>query len=179
MEPTPTPLAAYWDQRNSERIAAGRAPFERLTAADFAQIEATWGYPLPDAYKSFVSIYGCVDFPDAFSGFTYVYARENGPRQEYQGDIAFLNGKDRLLGAHRHLIADPDNDTEEPFFPRFMLPFGNSAGSDLILLELGSDTPRVWYWEDQGDAFGRGDNMLLGYVAPSFEAFLAALRPYE
>lgn len=179
MATIPAPLAAYWEQRNRERVAAARPPFERLTQVDFAQIEETWGYPLPDAYKSLVSTHGCVDFPDEFSGFTYVYARDDGPRQQYQGDIAFLMTPERLIAAHRHLIADPYNDTEEPFIPRFMLPFGNSAGTDLILLELGSDTPRVWYWEDQGDAFGRGDNMLLGYVAPSLDAFLAALRPYE
>lgn len=81
--------------------------------------------------------------------------------------------------AHRHLIADPDNETGEPFFPPNMLCFAGNAGTDQLLLELGTATPRVWFWKDSNDAFGQNDNRHLGFVADTFDDFINTLRPSD
>jgi hypothetical protein len=169
----------FWKQRDAENLADGFEPSKRMGPDDFRRIEALWGFPLPEAYKEFQSRYGSVEFPDFFCAFDYVYQRETGPKHVHSATIRSATGLETLEMNHKYLIVDPDNETEEPFFPPFMLPFGSDPGTNAILLELGSDTPRVWFWEDQSDAFGRGDNIILGFVANSLEEFINNLRPEE
>lgn len=57
-----------------------------------------------------------------------------------------------------------------------MLYFANSADTNQIMLELGSDMPRVWFREDQSDAFGLGDNICRRLVANLLEEFSNNLR---
>ncbi len=167
---------AFWKQRDAENLVNGFQVSKRMGPDDFRRIEALWGFALPEAYLDFQGHYGSVEFPDFFCGFDYASQRETGPRHVHAATIRSVMPLETLEMNHRYLIADPDNETEEPFFPRFMLPFGSDPGTNLILLELGSDTPRVWFWEDQPDAFGRGDNINLGHVANSLEEFINSLR---
>ncbi|MEZ5713826.1 MAG: SMI1/KNR4 family protein [Paracoccaceae bacterium] len=172
----PDNVLAFWTERNAERQASGREPVMAMSAEDFRRIETVWGFPLPEAYKRFLSTYGPVEFPDGFSVFDYVGHAPDGGERVLQGDISCMVSAEALESAHRHLIADPDNETDEPFFPPNMLCFAGSTGTDQLLLELGTATPRVWFWEDSNDAFGRNDNRHLGFVAETFEAFIDNLR---
>ncbi|MCE2970100.1 MAG: SMI1/KNR4 family protein [Burkholderiales bacterium] len=66
-----------------------------------------------------------------------------------------------------------------PRFPSNYLKIANSAGQDAILLELGGDhLGRVWYWPENADAWGRGTNTMLGFVAENFYDFINRLRPW-
>lgn len=170
---------ALWKQRDAENLANGFQASKRMGPDDFRRIEALWGFPLPEAYKDFQIRYGSVEFPDFMCRFEYGYQSETGQQQVFAATIRSVTPLETLEMNHQYLIADPDNETEEPFFPRFMLPFGIDPGTNMILLELGSDTPRVWFWEEQPDAFGRGDNLILGHVANSLEEFINRLRPEE
>ena len=174
----------FWKQRDAETLADGFEASKRMGPDDFHRIEALWGFPLPEAYKEFQRRYGSVEFPDAFCAFDYVYQRETGPEERepkhvHTATLRSVTPIETLEMNHQHLIKDPDNETEEPFFPPFMMPFGSDPGTNQILIELGSDTPRIWFWEDQSDAFGRGDNIILGLVANSLEEFINTLRPAE
>ena len=173
----PEAVQRDWRAAAEERITAGK-PAPRMTAEDFRAIEQLWGYPLPKEYKDFMSTWGVVQFPDAFCGFDYVYQRGDGPRMGFATTINSTKDRKTLELNHTYLIADPENDSGDPFIPAFMLPFAGDPDQNQILLELGSDTPRIWFWEDQPDAFGQGDNTLLGFVADDLVHFINNLRPY-
>lgn len=71
-------------------------------------------------------------------------------------------------------VDDPENGL--PQYPENMFPIGGTAGQDMILLELSPQKGRIWYWPEREDAWGRGDNKTLGYVAGSFTDFINNLR---
>lgn len=175
----PDALVTFWRKRDAERQAEGLAPVARMGAADFRRIEAIWRAALPEPYKRFMATFGAVEFPDAFCVFEYRRPEPSGATRVAQGDIASMATAETLELAHRHLIANPDNASGKPFFPPDMLCFAGSAGTDQILLELGTATPRIWYWQDSNEAFGEPGNTQLGFVADSFEAFLGILRPLD
>lgn len=175
----PDKVLAFWQDRNVQRQAAGREPAMAMGAEEFSRIESVWGFALPEAYKRFLATYGAVEFPEAFSVFDYVRKAPDGGEHRSEGDISCMATADALERAYHNLIADPDNETEEPFFPSNMLCFAGSTGTDQLLLELGAGTPRIWFWEDSNDAFGQGDNRYLGFVADRFEDFINNLRPSD
>ncbi|MBT0957861.1 SMI1/KNR4 family protein [Alphaproteobacteria bacterium KMM 3653] len=165
---TPSPdLLAAWQ-------AAVPAP-EIMGPEHWARIEAAYGAPLPEAYKAFTGTYGAVTFPmDAPNSFRYLY-QDGGLSEYFEGRINSFKDTATLLLNHRFLIADADNEEEEPFFPANMLPFAGDPGQNQILLELGTESPAIWFWEDQPEAFGHGDNTRLGFIAPDLETFINAL----
>ncbi len=175
----PDDVLVFWKNRNAERRTSGRELVRLMDAEDFRRIESVWGFALPEAYKRFLATYGAVEFPEAFSVFDYVRKSSDGEEHRSEGDISCMATAEALERAHYYLIADPDNETEEPFFPPNMLCFAGSSGTDQLLLELGTATPRVWFWEDSNDAFGQGENRHLGFVANSFEDFVNNLRPSD
>lgn len=157
-----------------ERAESGY-PVTQMGLAEFQAIEALWGYALPDAYKAFQMEFGDTAFPDeGQSRTTYIY-KENGFEQGFECVFGGFSNVSTLQTGHQHLIADPDNETETPFFPPHMLPFGSDPGTNLFLLELGTETPAIWFWEDQYDAWGEGDNTRLGYIAPDLSTFIKRL----
>lgn len=171
----PIATKAFWEEQKTTLSESGRPLNRVMTAVDFALIEKTWGYPLPAAYKEFTTVYGCPIFYDEVP-YTYGYTYDrNGMTEHWSGAINSFCDTETLVLQHQYLIADADNATEEPFFPRFMLPFAGDLGQNKLLLELGSDTPRVWYWEDNPDAFGHGDNLILGLVADNLYDFINRL----
>lgn len=174
----PDKVLEFWRKDDEDRRARGWSVSQRMGPVEFARIEKLWGFPLPPAYKEFQSKYGSVVFPDFFCAFDYSYQIDDTARHVHPATINSVLDIEGVEARHRYLIDDPDNETEEPFFPPFMLPFAGDPGTNEILLELGSETPRIWFWEEQSDAFGRGDNQILGFVANSIEEFLAALRPW-
>lgn len=57
-----------------------------------------------------------------------------------------------------------------------MLPICFTPGQSHVLLECGGDHDRLWFWEFQGKAWHRDNGVKLGFVAPTFQAFLDSLR---
>lgn len=147
-------------------------PFE---AADFEELEALWGFALPKAYRHLMQEIGPMPFPD--EGQTEaIYRYEDAPEQSQSASFAGLMPMSSLRLMHRHLMCDAGNDTQEPFIPPSMLPFGSDPGQNLFLLDLQGDVGAVWFWRDDPDAFGRGGNTRLGCVAPDLKGFIAALH---
>ncbi|MCY6380248.1 SMI1/KNR4 family protein [Hoeflea prorocentri] len=164
----------YFEEHRSERLG-GNNPVTLMTERDFERIERAWGYSLPEDYKHFMSTYGGTSFPcDGQSQTSYTY-QEGDIQQHFECQLAGIMATDVLLTIRHHMIDDPDNEAEQPFFPTNMLPFGADPGTNLFLLELGTDTPNVWFWEDQYDAWGEGENTRLGSVASSFTDFINGL----
>lgn len=150
-------------------------PPEIMGPKEFAEIEGVYGARLPEAYKTFMSTYGAVQFTDAIPrNFQYLY--EEGPKKQYfQGHIQGFVNTETLMLFFVNLLEEPDNEEEEPFFPRNMLPFASNMDQDCILLELSQDTPRIWYWEDNPYGWGHGSNTRLGYIAPDLKTFIENL----
>lgn len=163
-----------FDEYEIELKSKGRQ-LGRMTPEDFARIEGLWQHPLPEAYKTFMETYGPVPFPDVGQSSTsYVY-KEGDFEQSFACQFTGFVDFETLALNHRYLLDDTDNDTGGPFFPTNMLSFGGDPGQNKFLLELGTDTPRVWFWEDQPDAWGSGNNTRLGLVADNLVTFINTL----
>jgi len=161
-----------WNDQKKQTTVDDHPLVKTMDNEDFSRLEDIYGYPLPSACKEFISMYGCALFYDKVPyRFGYVYERDNMTEQWAATINSFLDFSALSL-AHTHMIADADNDTGEAFFPQNMLPFAGDLQQNLILLELGTETPRVWYWEDQASAWEQGDNNILGFVSDNLYDFI-------
>lgn len=169
----PSLLAAWAAQQGNTPEQGG--PPETLSSGEIAELEAVYGQKMPADYVRFMATYGAVQFPlDAPRNFQYLY--EDGAKKQYfEGHIHGFFDFESMMRIFVAMIEDPDNDEEEPFFPRNYLPFASNMDQDTLLIELGTETPRIWYWEDNPYAWGHGTNTRLGYIAPDLKAFVENL----
>lgn len=175
----PKDVEERWSKQRAEVTARGTPRVARFTDAEIADIESLFGQSLPDDYKQFVRSFGGAVFYDNTAEdveaipYRFIYTYKTGDfSKDFEGVISAINPPKTITDAHKYMIDDPDNETETSFFPPNMLPFAGDLEQNYLLLELGTDTPRVWFWEDKPDAWGQEDNTLVGFVAESFAAFI-------
>jgi len=165
-------MLKYWSGRS----------WTRATRTEIEAIEATVGAKLAAPYVEFLFEFGCVGF-ESVPGMRnqFDYALRYPDRMEVRtGDIGYMLDPSRLVRAYNH---DTKIDLPEeglPCYPPDYLVVAGSAGQDSVLLEIFGDRPgRVWYWPENEDAWGRGTNVALGFVAENFYDFINRLRPWE
>ena len=154
-----------------------RSAEPKASRDDVARIEAAVGAALPVPYVEFITDYGFVVFemePGIRRHFDYT-VDVNGASEIREGNIAFLHEPERLLLAYEYSTTS-EEDGGSPLFPPNFVPVGNDAGQGQILLESGDHAGRVWYWPERNDAWGTGDNTVLGFVANDFYEFINKLR---
>ncbi|MFN7571747.1 MAG: SMI1/KNR4 family protein [Betaproteobacteria bacterium] len=168
----PKEMLAYWEETAEPKA----------TAADIAMIEAAVSAKLALPYVEFVTQFGFVLF-SVVPGMRNVfdYALRYPDRMEVQaGDIRCLVDPKQLIEGYQVATGVDSPDDGLPQFPPNYLPVGDAADQSCILLELSGDHPgRVWYWPENEDAWGRGTNVALGFVAENFYDFINRLRPWE
>lgn len=181
----PEPIATMWSKQHTEVTVRGAPRVSRFTESEVAEIESLFGQTLPEDYKQFVLTFGGVIFYDNTSdnvnsiphNFIYTYSTD-GFSQNFEGVIGSMSTAKGIMDAYKYMIDDADNETEESFFPPNMLPFAGDLEENYLLLELGTDNSRVWFWEDKPDAWGEAENTLVGFVANSFTDLLnSVLNP--
>jgi hypothetical protein len=166
----PHSMLAYWNGDNKPKASA----------ADIARIEQAIGAALPAPYVEFVTEFGFVVFGrDREQRYHFDYLVTLPDRKEVrEGNIRFLHPADGLLMAYDNLTtAEFEGDEQTPCFPSTYLPVGNDAGQGQILLEIGEQAGRVWYWPYNEWAWGTRTNTWLGFVAGNFYEFINKLRP--
>jgi hypothetical protein len=131
--------------------------------------------PVPESYFEWITRYGCPEFDslDDPCCFKYSY-REPELSMEFEGAISHFMVPQRVSQYYSALVLD-ENEEDVPKFPPFMLPIGLDYGQSHVLLECGGPSDRIWFWEFQADPWGQGNNVRLGFVAPTLSAFLQAL----
>ena len=151
-----------------------RQPWPRATPDDVARLRAVPPLPVPDIYFELITRYGCPSFnePDDACDFRYAY-EEPGLSMEFDGAISHFLAPDKVQAYYKGLVVDEAPDL--PKFPAFMLPIGMDFDQNTILLECGGESDRIWYWEFQAEPWGDGNNVRLGKVAPTLQAFLDKL----
>ena len=160
----PQETLAYWARRG----------YQPATEAEIAEASAVWGAPPPDDYRDFLRQFGFVnwdvDTPDTFD----YRIREGGNLVEREQSITHVQNLEGLRRMRKFGWSDePDNGL--PVAPEHMFPAAETAGHDLILLDLNDGS--VWFLpEGREDPWGTGDNTELGRVADSFTAFVNGLR---
>lgn len=151
------------------------------TSADIHVIESSLGFKLPPEYVAFVTRYGFVEFardePERRCLFSYVI-EQNGQRVTRQCEVLFMFTPDKLVIRHRYLTTtdDPDDETR-PSIPSGFVPVAGDAGFGTVLLDVAANPGQVWFWPENADRWGLGDNVALGFVAETFEDFINSLRP--
>jgi hypothetical protein len=152
-----------------------RETFVKATDADVALIRGIPPLEVPESYIEFITRFGYVTFDplDDPCEFEYEY-REPELAMTFPDSIqAFMHAED-VNAYYTGLVVEEDDDL--PKFPPFMLPICANPGQSHVLLECGGETDRVWFWEFQGDAWGEGNNVRLGFVAQTFQELLNKLR---
>ncbi len=150
------------------------------TAADIALIETSLGIKLPPDYVDFVTRYGYVLFgrdPERRFLFSYVI-EDNGQRVTRQRQVRFMHQPDKIVPRYRYLTTTDDPDDESrPSIPAGFLPVAGDASYGEVLLDIAANPGQVWFWPENPDRWGLGDNVALGFVADNFEDFINSLRP--
>ena len=131
--------------------------------------------PIPGSYIELITRYGFVelDQPEDPSVFNYSY-REPELSMEFDGAISHFMDAARVRQYYTGLVLDEADDL--PKFPNTMLPIGLDFGQSHVLLECGGESDRIWFWEFQGEPWGSGANVRLGFVADTLNAFLGKLH---
>ena len=78
----PHATEAIWNAQKTTLLENGSPLNKVMTSADFSAIEKIWGYPLPEAYKAFISTYGCPVFYD-YAPCHFIYKYEHGGMTKY------------------------------------------------------------------------------------------------
>jgi hypothetical protein len=154
----------------------------RAGAADISKIEDYIQTSLPVPYVEFVTRFGFVMFgrePEGRDCFDY-FINYPDRKEVREGDISHFKDPEPLIETHEVLTSsEDDSDDEFPKFPAQFLPIGMDAGQGEILLELGEDAGRVWYWPFDEWAWGKESNTTLGFVAENLYDFINGLRPMK
>ncbi|NJO56250.1 MAG: hypothetical protein HC834_07785, partial [Rhodospirillales bacterium] len=155
-----------------------RQEWPRATDADLSLIRAIPPLEVPETYLAFIARFGFLEFDplDDPCEFDYEY-REPEMRMTFSDAITAFMPADYIQRYYEGLVLDEDEDL--PKFPAFMLPICFTPSQSHVLLECGGESDRVWFWEFQGDAWGEGVNVRLGFVAQTFQGFLDKLRISE
>lgn len=161
----PTPIRAMTERQD----------WPRATEADLETIRGLPPLEVPTTYLEFISRFGYLQFDplDDPCEFEYEY-REPEMSMTFSDAITSFMPASYVQRYYQGLVLDQDIDL--PKFPAFFLPICFTPSQSHILLECGGESDRVWFWEFQGDAWGEGTNVRLGFVAQTFEAFLGKLR---
>jgi hypothetical protein len=152
-----------------------RGNFAKATPEDIALVRSIPPLPVPESYIEFITRFGYVDFDpvDDPCELPYQY-REPSLSMEFEAVVSTFMKAANVKRYYTGLVVEEDEDL--PKFPAFMLPICHDYGQSHVLLECGGEQDRVWYWEFQGEAWGKGSNVRLGFVADSFQGFLEKLR---
>lgn len=154
----------------------------KATATDIVMIEAAVGAKLALPYVEFVTQFGFVLF-SVVPGMRNVFdhALRYPDRMEVQtGDIRYMFDASMLVRAYSQNTKLDLPEEGLPCYPPDYLAVAGSAGQDRVLLQIFGDHPgRVWYWPENEDAWGRGTNVALGFVAENFYDFINRLQPWE
>ena len=155
-----------------------RGNFAKATADEAQMIRSLPPLPVPESYIELITHYGYLKFDpiDDPCRFDWEY-REPELSMQFESNLASFMSAARVKRYYTGLVLDEDEDL--PKFPNFMLPIGTNLGQDNILLECGGESDRIWFWEFQGDAWGEGDNVRLGFVANTLNEFLSKLHVPE
>lgn len=155
--------------------AVERAAPDTASQGDVALIRDTAPLPVPESYIAFITRYGylLLDPLDDPCEFEYEY-REPELAMTFCASIKAFMRADQVKAYYHGLVVAEDDDL--PKFPPFMLPICFDPGQSHVLLECGGESDRIWFWEFQGDAWGEGNNVRLGFVADTFQQFLDKLR---
>ena len=166
----PEAMQTHWIKRGKPKASA----------TDIMRIESKIGATLPAPYVEFITKFGFVvfdDVPGMYCLFDYIIIFPDR-KEIHEADIAFFDQTDRLITAYETLTRKEFIDDEDfPKFPANYLPVASDAGQGQILLELGENAGRVWYWPYNDWAWGTEDNTWLGFVANDFYEFINKLRP--
>jgi len=150
------------------------------TPNDIALIENNIGTRLPGDYVAFVTQYGFVEFGrDAERRFLFSYVIEqDGQRITRQRQVQFMFAPDKLITRWRYMTtADDPGDETRPSIPSGFVPVAGDAGFGAVLLDISHKPGQVWFWPEDNDRWGLGNNVALGFVADTFEDFINSLRP--
>jgi hypothetical protein len=170
----PEAMKIYWNKRGEAKA----------TATDITHIEAAIGSKLAKPYIEFVTQFGFVSFDDVVGvemRCMFDYTIDFPDRAEIrEGDIGSFLLPDELIETYGYFTtAEFEGDESTPLFPANYLPVGNDAGQGKILLELGENAGRVWYWPEREWAWGTEGNTWLGFVAENFYDCINNLHPYR
>lgn len=152
-----------------------RETFAKASEADAALIRGLPPLAVPESYIEFITRYGYLVFDplDDPCEFEYEY-REPEMSMKFADSVSTFMPADKVKAYYHGLVVEEDDDL--PKFPNFMLPICFNPGQSHVLLECGGESDRVWFWEFQGEPWGEGNNVRLGFVADTFQAFLDKLR---
>ncbi len=154
----------------------------KATAADIATIEVAVGAKLSAPYVEFVTQFGFVLFTSVRGMRNeFDYALRYPDRMEVRrGNIVAMVDPPWMVNAYERATKIDCPEDGLPMYPSNYLSVGFTADQSRVLLELAGDHPgRVWYWPENDDAWGRGTNTMLGFVAENFYDFINRLRPWE
>jgi hypothetical protein len=152
-----------------------RKSFDKASQADVALIRSIPPLPVPETYLEFITRFGYLSFHPLNDPCDFEYAyREPELSMTFNDSVKSFMRADKVKAYYNGLVVEEDDDL--PKFPNFMLPICSNPGQSHVLLECGGESDRVWFWEFQGDAWGEGNNVRLGFVADTFQAFLDKLR---
>lgn len=152
-----------------------REQFARATAEEVAMLRKLPPLAVPESYVELITRFGYLKFDplDDPCRFDWAY-REPELTMEFKASIAAFATAPKVQQRYEGLVLDEDDDL--PKFPNFLLPIATNFGQSQILLECGGESDRIWFWEFQGDAWGEGNNVRLGFVADTLQAFLDKLH---
>jgi len=170
----PDSTLSQWKEKNKPKA----------THDDIAQLQNYIEEALPELgaqlskpYIEFVTAYGFVGFiRPILDSFWYEYS-EGEQRQKFPGPISFLMDIKEIISAHQTMTGRK-YDEDDKFIPDFMLPIAMGNDQDLILLELGGQHDRIFYWEDNFDPWGTDSNTRLGFVADNMYDFINNLEEW-
>lgn len=152
-----------------------RETFSKAGADDVALIRDILPLAVPESYIEFITRFGYLAFDplDDPCQFEYEY-REPELVVTYPYSVGSFMLAEKVKAYYQGLVVEEDDDL--PKFPNFMLPICFTPGQSHVLLECGGQSDRVWFWEFQGEAWGEGNNVRLGFVAHTLQEFLNKLR---
>ena len=151
------------------------------TPADIANIESSLGIQLPAEYVDFVTRFGYVlfgrDVPERRSRFSDVIDVD-GKSVTRHRDVRFMHQPDKIVPRYRYMTTTDDTDDEtRPSIASGFLPVAGDASYGEVLLDIAANPGQVWFWPENPDRWGLGDNVALGFVARNFTDFINSLRP--
>lgn len=156
----------------------------KATSEDIERLQKYIKSVLPDLdvqlskpYLEFITRYGFVVFNHPLlDSFWYEYS-EGGQKARFPGPVSYFKNVDKIILSHS-IMTGRKHEDDDKFIPDFMLPIASGNDQDIILLELGGQHDRIFYWEDNFDPWGIGSNTRLGFVADNMYDFINNLEEW-